>query len=564
MNDVKDMPIVLAEEDVAISTEVAVDSKLQQQESERRKRKWEEYVASTQYQDLLRKRIQVNDACYRYPEARKRIYNSLAINGKPEEMAEACITFIEMFGFTFDPRPQAAPHHLPFLMFPYQKDTVLWLIEKIEGGQDGLIEKSRDMGVSWILVYVCLWYWLYRDGTNILLGSYKEDLVDNRTKDSLFGMMDYALESLPRWMYPKGFNKDKHRNHLKLVNPMNWNQVTGDTMNPDFGRGSRKTVILFDELASWDYAKDAWEAAGDSTTCRIGNSTPKGYNFFAMLRESGLALLTLHWQKHPLKDDNWYEFEKKRRSEEEVAQELDINYNKSQVGRVYPEWSEPTIEFGNFPYEPSWPLYIFWDYGKTDDTAIIWMQKNQNNAKVRIIDTYCSSAKNIDFFVPFITGIIGENSHLYTAEDLKIITDHKRYKRATHFGDPAGRFVNAVTNQTVFSVLRDNGIIVNFRDAWKYFSERKVAARDLILRGIEINSNPRTRYFNVCMTNASYPKTRSGGVEQIRSVEPKHDYTSHYRSAFEYGALGLREITRAYNTVYDKFPVRTTRRAIGY
>jgi hypothetical protein len=563
----EDMPIELAAEDVALSSEVLMDSTVQAQESERRKRKWDEYVASAQYQDKLKKRIAVNDACYRYPEARKRIYASLSKQATLDEMVESCVTFIEMFGFTFDPRPQASPNHLPFFLFDYQKETIEWLIKRIEGGEDGLIEKSRDMGVSWVVfVYVPLWYWLFRDGTNILLGSYKEDLVDNRTKDSLFGMIDYAMLSMPKWLLPRGYNKDKNRNHLKLVNPMNWNQITGDTMNPDFGRGSRKTVILFDELGSWDYAKDAWESAGDSTTCRIGNSTPKGYNFFAMLRETAMAILTLHWTKHPLKDQKWYEFEKARRSPEEVAQELDISYNKSQVGRVYAEWSDPVIEMGNFPYEPNWPLYTFWDYGKTDDTAIIWVQKNQTNGKIRIVDTYCSANKNIDFFVPFCNGIIGENSHLYTSDDLKIIQDHKRYRRATHFGDPAGRFVNAVTNQTVFSVLRDNGIIVNFRDSWKYFTERKVAARSLIQRGIEVNSNARTKYFNICMANAAYPKMRgNGGVEEIRSVEPKHDYTSHYRSAFEYGALGLREVTRAYNTVYDKFsPGRRGSKAIGY
>jgi hypothetical protein len=210
-------------------------------------------------------------------------------------------------------------------------------------------------------------------------------------------------------------------------------------------------------------------------------------------------------------------------------------------------------------------LYVFWDFGKTDDTAIIWAQKNQENGKLRIVDTYSATGKNIDFFVPLITGITGENAHLYSPEDLRIISEHKNWRRATHFGDPAGRFVNNVTNQTVFTVLRDNGIIVNFRDSWKYFSERKVAARELILRGIEINSNNRTKYFNVCMTNASYPKVKQGGVETVRSLEPKHDYTSHYRSAFEYGALGLKEITRAYRQIYDKVPPRTgSRRAIGY
>ena len=98
------------------------------------------------------------------------------------------------------------------------------------------------------------------------------------TKDSLFGMIDYGIINLPKWIMPRGFNKDKHRNQLKLTNPANHNLIAGDTMNADFGRGTRKTAVFFDELGSWDYAKDAWESAGDATSCRIANSTPKGYN----------------------------------------------------------------------------------------------------------------------------------------------------------------------------------------------------------------------------------------------------------------------------------------------
>lgn len=543
----------------------AEKAQIEKAEFQRRKKKMEDYLSSREYQDKLILRLQINDACHRSIEAKTKTWNLCERVSNP---VEGCIFFIENFGYTFDPRPQSAPHHFPFILFPYQKDAIKWLIEHIDNGRDGLIEKSRDMGISWVVfVWVIIWYWLFRDGINFLLGSYKEALVDNRTKDSLFGMIDYAIDGLPKWIMPKGFQKDKHRTQMKLVNPANQNLIAGDTMNPDFGRGTRKTAIMFDELGSWDYAKDAWESAGDSTACRIGNSTPKGYNYFAMLRESGIDVLTLHWKLHPMKDQEWYDFECLRRSPEEVAQELDISYSKSQEGRVYPDWNDVNIEQGYFPYDDTLPLFVGWDFGKTDDTAIIWAQ--MKNGRLRIIDTYKNSNKLIEFFIPFVTGIVPSERYSYTKEDLEKIDSHKHWKRGVHFGDPAGRFQNQVTNDTVLSVLRNHGINVNFKDQWKEFQKRKTAARTRMLDGIQLNENKDTKYFNVCMLNASYPKVKNQGIEMVRSKDPKHDYTSHYRSAFEYLCLGLSEYRVQAKSHYDKVPPKNhsltnRKRTIGY
>jgi len=532
-------------------------------EFQRRQRKFQDYLASEAYSKKLLERLQINDAANSRIEARAQVWNLCA---RPDNPVEGCIFFIENFGFTFDPRPAAAPHHLPFMLFEYQKEAIAWLIKHIDGGTDGLLEKSRDMGISWVVfVWVPIWYWLFRDGSNLLVGSYKEDLVDNKTKDSLFGMIDYGIDSLPKWMLPKNFRKDKHRTHLKLMNPQNGNLIAGDTMNPDFARGSRKTVVLFDELGSWDYAKDAWESAGDSTSCRIANSTPKGYNYYAMLRESGIDVLTLHWKKHPMKDEQWYEFERSRRTEEEVAQELDISYNKSQEGRVYKEWNEQNVEKGNFPYDDNLPLYIGWDFGKTDDTAIIWMQPE--GRKWRIIDTYRNNNKLIDFYIPFVTGIMPSEGYNYSSSDIDTIMAHKSWKRGIHFGDPAGRFGNQVTNKTVLDVLKDYGIFINFNEAWQDFAVRKTAAKKIMMDGIKLNTNDRTKYFSMCIANAAYPKVKIEGVDAIRSQKPRHDYTSHFRSAFEYLCLGVGEIRRRVSKPFDKFEPKKVidrRRSIGY
>lgn len=518
----------------------------QQKENQRREQLFNNYLMSGPLAEARLSRLKINDAGDRKLEARVMIHQLCTREDNP---AEGCIFFIENFGWTIDPR--RTPKHIPFFLFDYQKEAIRYVIDHIDGEKDMLLEKSRDMGVTWLLVWIFLWYWLFRDGANLLMGSYKERLVDDRSIDSLFGKIDYSLQSLPVWLLPRRFNANKHRTKLRLVNPVNNNLLSGDTMNPDFGRGSRKTAIFYDELGFWDYAKESWESGGDSTPCRIANSTPHGFNYYAQLRNSGIDVLTLHWTLHPLKDDQWYEFEKNRRTEEEVAQELDISYSKSQEGRVYPEWSENNIEFGEWEYDPGLPLYVGWDYGKEDPTAIIWAQPF--DGKLRIVDSYTNNGKLIDFYIPFITGFVPSDNYQYTLKDLDIIEKHKNWKRGIHFGDPAGRFANQVSDHTVFSRLRDANIIVNYNDSWKTHQNRKRAAKQIIMDGIQIHRNDRTEYFSLCMEQSTYPKVLREGMKEVRSDKPLHNYTSHYRSAFEYMALGIGEFTHRSSRPRDMF-----------
>src|SRR3990167_1722339 len=536
-------------------------------EQDRREKVLQSYLYSIEYQNKLKERLKIQDAGNRSPEARKNIFY---LCQQPDDPAAGAIFFIENFGWTFNPK--MSMKHFPFILFECQKRAIRAVVEHIDKGRDVFVEKSREMGVSWLVFcYIALWYWLFREGANGLLGSYKEKLVDDRSIDSLFGKLDYALANLPDWMIPGDFVMKKHRTKLKLANPENGNVITGDTMNPNFGRGSRKTYIMFDELAFWDYAKDAWESAGDATNCRLANSTPNGYDYYAMLRESGIDILTLHWREHPLKDEQWYRYECQRRTEEEIAQELDISYSKSKVGRVYPEWNDINVLVGVYEYEDSLPLYVFWDFGKSDDTAIIWAQPSREG--LRIIDTYRNTGKNIDFYIPFVTGMIyGDITYDYKKEELEIIDGRKGCKRATHFGDPAGRFRNQISDETVTIVLKKYGIIVNFREKWKEFKIRKHETKLLIMNRILLNDNPRTRYFNLCMIQSSYPIVKVNGVGEVRSEAPKHDSNSHYRSAMEYGAIGLAEQNERIAIPFDKFKKRekstrtwgSLRRNVGY
>ena len=214
---------------------------------------FERYVGSKEYKEKLIKRLRIQESVSNSKTAQLAAY---ALCKKDP------IFFIENFCWTFDPRPYRQPNHLPFFLYDYQIDAVKWFQQHIDTGRDGLVEKSRDMGVTWIALTTIEWYWLFGDAFSGHLGSRKQELVDNRTMDSLFGIVDYQIRNLPRWMLPNKFDFDKHRLYMKLTNPETGNLITGESMNPDFGRQSRKNVALFDEAAFWDYGQEAWESYG--------------------------------------------------------------------------------------------------------------------------------------------------------------------------------------------------------------------------------------------------------------------------------------------------------------
>jgi hypothetical protein len=382
------------------------------------------------------------------------------------------------------------------------------------------------------------------------MGSYKEVLVDDGVNTgAIFGKLEFTLRNMPKWLLPRLFNFRKHRTNLKLVNPENGNIITGDTMNPQFGRGSRMTAIFYDELGFWDAAKEAWEAGSQTTACRIGNSTPHGKNYFWNLKSSGkYDLLTLHWKLHPLKDQQWYDYEVATNTDETIAQEVDLNYEKSLEGKVYLEW-KPVV--GLYPYNDRAPLFVGCDWGKEDGTALIWAQLVDN--KLRIVDAFYKTGETIDFFVPFFTGVIPSDHFRYNKKEIAKIEEHRKWKRGTVYGDPAGRFTSSVTNQSVFSILKDNGIYVNWEERWKEFPTRKTAVKMRLRNGVDLNKNDDTEYLSLCIEQAAYPKSRVNGQDAVRAVKPNHDWSSHHRSALEYLCLGLENFKTSRVEVSDKF-----------
>jgi len=451
---------------------------------------------------------------------------------KCSQGVEGMLYFFNAILWTHDPRVDEKT--LPFITYPFQDAYVAWLKTLIDGGEDGLTEKSRDMGVSWMVLGVLYWYWLFDTGFSALIGSYIEDLIDTKeSMDSHFGRLDFFIQNTPEWMLPQ-----KYRAYMNLTNKTRSNSIVGYAPTERFSRQGRYKVVWPDEFAFWSHGRSAWNSMGDSTKCRIPTSTVngKGNKFAELALKSRIKKQTLHWKLHPKKDAEWYRLECERRTEEEVAQELDINYNKSLRGRVYDEFCERNyLEVQE--YDPTQPLYVSWDFGGTDPTALIWFQIDKRTGTVRIIDAYQKPNKAIDYFVPFVTGEIksfGGFNYKYDEMELEMINRHRLWQPAIHFGDPTGENKNQTSMTSVIKQLQPHGIyvIVNRK---KFDLKTRVNATKLLIRRLVVHKN--LYDFIDALENARLPQRKEDSQATTPNNKPIHDWTSHYRTALEYFAV---------------------------
>jgi hypothetical protein len=320
-------------------------------------------------------------AMWRYREER---YAAFMADAPLREASEALyrhniLAWMRDFAWSYDPRPPRRGEvrqqgRLPMVLYPYQVETILRLNEAIERGEDILIEKSRDMGLSWLVCLVFQYRWLYHPGQQFLVGSRNHAFAD--TKGDIASLMEkcrYILRELPPCMLPLGFEWRKHDVGGKLQHPVNGNLITAEAATENFARGGRYTAILLDEFAFWPVSDASYASAGQATYCRITVSTPDGkQNRFYRERQSGYTpIITLHWVLHPFKDEAWYTEQCKRLLRHEIARELDIDYDHSRADRVFEEFEEYHVAPTTF--NPALPLVRVWDFGY-HAPAVLFMQ----------------------------------------------------------------------------------------------------------------------------------------------------------------------------------------------
>lgn len=256
--------------------------------------------------------------------------------------------------WTYDPRLTGqrnadGSRKSPFVQFKLwakQKDAILWLRDRVDANEEGLIEKSRDTGATYLTAGFALHQWLFVPGFKATFGSRKVDYVDKKDNpDSIFAKLRIMLRRLPPEMLPVGFQWTQHDNYMRIVNPETGAVISGEG-GEDMGRGGRSSLYVVDEAAFVPNAETVEKALSGNTDCVIWVSSVNGMgNLFARKRHSVLKprqILRLHWRDDPRKTDAWAEAKQASFSDPTTwASEYDIDYSASVEGICIPAlWVE--------------------------------------------------------------------------------------------------------------------------------------------------------------------------------------------------------------------------------
>lgn len=257
-------------------------------------------------------------------------------------------SFIADWGTTIDPRNVeiGVPSEVPFILFPKQREWIDWLLTRWKNREPGITEKSRDMGLSWLMVATACSLCLFNKGMAIGFGSRKQEYVD-RLGDpkSLFHKARKFMANLPV-EFRGGWIEKQHAPHMRLMFPQSSSTITGEA-GDNIGRGDRTGLYFTDEDAYIEHPDLVDAALSNTTNCRIRVSSVRGMgNTFAIKRHEGkIPVFTFHWRDDPRKDDQWYA---KKCQEEDpliVAQEIDIDYAAAVAGSLIPSaWVQAAVD----------------------------------------------------------------------------------------------------------------------------------------------------------------------------------------------------------------------------
>ena len=276
--------------------------------------------------------------------------------------AEGCIAFIEDWCDTFDPRNAGTdkPTRLPFILFKRQREFIEFLHACYVAEADGLVEKSRDMGATWLCCAFSVWCFLFQPGSNIGWGSRKAMSVDEiGNMNSIFEKMRFMLRTIPVEFWPEGFGED-NMSYMR-IHSASGDSIVGES-GDGIGRGGRTKITFKDESAHYEHPEMIEASLGDNTRVQIDISSVNGLgNVFHRKRENGVEwcggpaikgvtnVFVMDWTDHPEKTPEWHAQREAKAVGDGLLhvfrQEVDRNYAASVEGVVIPaDWVKSAID----------------------------------------------------------------------------------------------------------------------------------------------------------------------------------------------------------------------------
>lgn len=253
----------------------------------------------------------------RDPDANLRLRRKLllAARGDPavrKGLVEACrldvVFFTALFVWQYNPKRPGAEVG-PFVPWAAQDECLDWLVEGHVRQKDGVIEKSREEGATWLVLIVEAWLVLLHKRKKCANLSKNADAVDKSgDSDTLFWKVDYVLEHLPDWLKPGG---EPRRVKFLIDVPGTKGQINGQATTKASLVGGRAGFALIDELGQIEADHEVVGFTADTCDARqfVSTHTGQGTAFHLLCQQADDGLIRrfrLHWTDNPRKNRGAY------------------------------------------------------------------------------------------------------------------------------------------------------------------------------------------------------------------------------------------------------------------
>jgi len=465
------------------------------------------------------------------------------------------VRFIEDFMLLKANKADGSPPK-PFFLFEYQKKIIYKIMQLENADQEAelLIDKPREMGITWLLCAYFEWRWLFTPNYSSFILSRSEAEVDDgtRTPDgSIFGKFRWMLDMLPKYLYPASYNRKVVRGtttdmNLKLINPDIGSSITGSSTNAEAGRSRRYSTTWVDEVFAIDRFAEVYRALQTVSKIKIFTSTVapgKIYEDFKKAREAEGNYISLTWRDHPFKDQEWYDGVKAKAEmmdDPELMREAEPSYAINPKSAYYPTIGKSKIQ--PFSYFPRLPLYDSLDIGGKQDLTVIinWQFDGQN---VYCLDAYHNRNKPVDWYAPLLNPEALANYDSYNEYQQKLIEERKHWKKPVAYFGEADHFAQRhPTNTSSAQVLAKYGIRLVYNSYAIQYEPRRKALEALIPRIIfNSNSTGAMRVYDAIAQSRYAGNVRSGS----ENLKPVHDdEIADFRAAAENFAANFSRILR--------------------
>jgi hypothetical protein len=185
-----------------------------------------------------------------------------------------------------------------------------------------MVLKARQIGITWLAAGYALWKLLTMPGTRALVVSINEDEAI-KVVNRIFDMFNSLPEHLRfECEITKPTRGARPSTLIEFTFPDGRiSSVVGLPSTRRAGHGETATIVLLDEYARHEYARESWKATFPtadnggqiiviSTANGVSNEQTGEGNFFHHLwvnhEEYGIEAQFLPWDLHPERDEQWY------------------------------------------------------------------------------------------------------------------------------------------------------------------------------------------------------------------------------------------------------------------